>query len=46
MKSVMILQFVEILQFSKVLILLVLTQLKPIKMQFEALKFFLGGSNL
>ena len=40
----MILQFVKILQFSKVSISLVYTQFKPIKMQFKALKYFLEGS--
>ena len=37
MESVIILQFVEILQFSKVLISLVWTQFKPIWTQFKAL---------
>ena len=40
----MILQFVEVLHFSKVLILLIWTQFKPIEMQVKVLKFFLGGS--
>ena len=44
MESVMILQFVEILQFSKVLISLVWIQVQPIQTQFKALNFFLGGS--
>ena len=44
MESVMILQFVESLQFLKVLVSLVRTQFKPISTQFKALKFFLEGS--
>ena len=42
MESVMILEFVEILQFSKVLISLVWTQFKPNYTQFKALEIFLG----
>ena len=43
-ESLMILQFVEIVQFSKVSISLVLTQFKSTQTQFKALKFFLEGS--
>ena len=43
-ETVMMLQFVEILQFPKVLISLVWTQFKPILMLFKAIKFCLGSS--